>query len=51
MSKDNIIALMQVIQAHQKKQENRIQILEEKTKGLKFINLLLFDHLSVAQWK
>ena len=30
MSKENIIALMQAMQAHQKKQETKIQLLEEK---------------------
>lgn len=51
MSKENIIALMQAMQAHQKKQNDRIRILEEKTKELEFINALLSERLSVVQRK
>lgn len=51
MSKENIIALMQAMQAHQKKQEDKIRILEEKTKELEFINAMLSDRLTLAQRK
>ena len=34
MSKENIIALMQTMQAHQQKQETQIQLLKEKTNFL-----------------
>ena len=51
MSKKNIIALMQAMQAHQKKQENKIQLLEEKMQELEFMNALLSDRLALAQRK
>ena len=51
MGKENIIALMQAMQAHQKKQETRIQLLEEKMKELEFMNALLSDRLTLAQRK
>ena len=51
MSKENIIALMQTMQAHQKKQETKIQLLTEKMKELEFINALLSDRLTLAQRK
>ncbi|MDE7248460.1 MAG: IS66 family transposase [Lachnospiraceae bacterium] len=49
MSKENIIALMQSMQAHQKKQETEIQLLKEKMKELEFMNALLSDRLTLAQ--
>ena len=51
MSKENIIALMQSMQAHQKKQETEIQFLKEKMKELEFMNALLSDRLTLAQRK
>ena len=51
MSKKNIIALMQAMQAHQKKQETKIQLLEEKMQELEFMNALLSDRLALAQRK
>ena len=51
MSKENIIALMQAMQAHQKKQETKIQLLEEKMQELEFMNALLSDRLTLAQRK
>lgn len=51
MSKENIITLMQAMQAHQKKQEDKIRILEEKTKELEFINAMLSERLTLAQRK
>ena len=51
MSKENIIALMQAMQAHQKKQETKIRLLEEKMKELEFMNALLSDRLTLAQRK
>ena len=51
MSKENIIALMQAMQAHQKKQETKIQLLEEKMKELEFMNALLSDRLTLAKRK
>lgn len=51
MSKENMIALMQAMHAHQKKQADKIQLLEEKTKELEFMNALLSDRLALAQRK
>lgn len=51
MSKENIIALMQAMQKHQQKQETKIQILEEKTKELEFLNAMFSDRLTLAQRK
>lgn len=51
MSKENIIALMQAMQEHQKKQETEIQILKEKAKELEFLNAMLSDRLTLAQRK
>ena len=51
MSKENIIALMQAMQAHQQKQENEIRLLKEKTKELEFLNAMLSDRLTLAQRK
>lgn len=51
MSKENIIELMQAMQAYQKKQEDKIRLLEEKTKELEFMNAMLSDRLTLAQRK
>ena len=51
MSKENITALMKAMQAHQKKQETKIQLLEEKMQELEFMNALLNDRLTLAQRK
>ena len=51
MSKENIITLIQAMQAYQKKQETEIQLLKEKTKELEFMNALLSDRLALAQRK
>ena len=51
MSKETIIALMQTMQEHQKKQETKIQLLTEKTKELEFLNAMLSDRLTLAQRK
>lgn len=51
MSKENMIALMQAIQEHQKKQETKIRLLEEKMQELEFMNALLTDKLTLAQRK
>lgn len=51
MSRENLITLMRTMQDHQKKQENQIQILTEKTKELEFLNALLSDRLTLAQRK
>ena len=37
------------MQAHQKKQETKIQLLEEKMKELEFMNALLSDRLTQTQ--
>ena len=51
MSRENIISLMKSMQAHYQKQEIKIQILEEKTKELEFLNAMLSDRLTLAQRK
>lgn len=51
MSKENIIALMQIMQRHQQKQEQQIRLLQEKTKELEFLNAMLSDRLTLAQRK
>lgn len=51
MSRENLICLMQTMQAHQAKQEKQIQILTEKAKELEFMNALLSDRLTLAQRK
>lgn len=51
MSKENIIALMQIMQGHQQKQEQQIRLLQEKTKELEFLNAMLSDRLTLAQRK
>ena len=51
MGKENIITLIQAMQAYQKKQETEIQLLKEKTKELEFMNALLSDRLALAQRK
>lgn len=51
MSKENMIELLTTMQAHQKKQETRIQLLTEKMKELEFMNALLSDRLTLARRK
>ena len=51
MSKENMAALMQAMQEHQKKQETKIRLLEEKMQELEFMNALLTDKLALAQRK
>lgn len=51
MSKENMAELLRIMQAHQKKQADEIQILKEKTKELEFMNALLSDRLALAQRK
>ncbi|MEG2441910.1 MAG: IS66 family transposase [Acetivibrio sp.] len=51
MSHKNLIELMQTLHAHQEKQDQRIQLLEDKNKELEFLNALLSDKLSLAQRK
>ena len=42
---------MKTMQEHYQKQETKIQILEEKTKELEFLNAMLSDRLTLAQRK
>ena len=51
MSKENMITLLTTMQAHQQKQETKIQLLTEKMKELEFMNALLSDRLALAQRK
>lgn len=51
MSREDVIALMKTMQEHYQKQEPKIQILEEKTKELEFLNAMLSDRLTLAQRK
>ena len=51
MSREDIISLMKTMQEHYQKQETKIQILEEKTKELEFLNAMLSDRLTLAQRK
>lgn len=51
MSREDVIALMKTMQEHYQKQEPKIQILEEKTKELEFLNAMLSDRLILAQRK
>jgi len=51
MSKENMLALLTAMQAHQKKQETKIQLLTEKIKELEFMNALLSDRLTIARRK
>lgn len=49
MSREDIISLMKTMREHYQKQETKIQILEEKTKELEFLNAMLSDRLTLAQ--
>ena len=58
MSRDDILSLVKIMQGHYQKQketlekqETRIQLLEEKTKELEFLNAMLSDRLTLAQRK
>ena len=51
MSREDIISLMKTMREHYQKQETKIQILEEKTKELEFLNAMLSDRLTLAQRK
>ena len=51
MSREDILSLVKMMQDHYQKQETRIQILEEKTKELEFLNAMLSDRLTLAQRK
>lgn len=50
MSREYIISL-KTMQEHYQKQETKIQIPEEKTKELEFLNAMLSDRLTLAQRK
>lgn len=47
MSREDILSLVKMMQDHYQKQETRIQILEEKTKELEFLNAMLSDRLTI----
>src|SRR5699024_5252541 len=54
MSRDDMLSLVKIMQGHYQKQketlekqETRIQLLEEKTKELEFLNAMLSDRLTV----
>ena len=58
MSRDDMLSLVKIMQGHYQKQketlekqETRIQLLEEKTKELEFLNAMLSDRLTLAQRK
>ena len=51
MSREDILSLVKMMQDHYQKQETRIQILEEKTKEMEFLNAMLSDRLTLAQRK
>ena len=51
MSREDMLSLVKMMQDHYQKQETRIQILEEKTKELEFLNAMLSDRLTLAQRK
>lgn len=58
MSREDMLSLLKIMQEHRqkqeealRKQETRIQILEEKTKELEFLNAMLSDRLTLAQKK
>ena len=53
MSRDDMLSLVKIMQGHYQKQketlekqETRIQLLEEKTKELEFLNAMLSDRLT-----
>ena len=51
MSREDMLSLVKMMQDHYQKQETRIQILEEKTKELEFLNAMLSDRLTLTQRK
>ena len=58
MSREDMLSLVKTMQDHYQKQkealekqETRIQLLEEKTKELEFLNAMLSDRLTLAQRK
>lgn len=51
LNREDVITLMKTMQEHYQKQETKIQILEEKTKELEFLNAMLSDRLALAQRK
>ena len=51
MSRENILTVMKAMQQQCQKQETKIQVLEEKTKELEFLNAMLSDRLILAQRK
>ena len=58
MSRDDMLSLVKIMQGHYQKQketlekqETRIQLLEEKTKELEFLNAMLSDRLTLTQRK
>lgn len=51
MSREDILTLMKTMQDYYQKQETKIQVLEEKTKELEFLNAMLSDLLTLAQRK
>ena len=51
MSREDIISLMKTMREHYQKQETKLQILEEKTKELEFLNAMLSDRLTLGQRK
>ena len=58
MNREDMLSLLKIMQEHRQKQEEtlqkqetRIQLLEEKTKELEFLNAMLSDRLTLAQRK
>ena len=58
MSRDDMLSLVKIMQGHYQKQkealekqETRIQLLEEKTKELEFLNAMLSERLTIAKRK
>nr|WP_308624531.1 IS66 family transposase [uncultured Eisenbergiella sp.] len=51
MSREDILTVMKAMQQQCQKQETKIQVLEEKTKELEFLNAMLSDRLILAQRK
>ena len=51
MSREDMLSLVKMMQDHYQDQETRIQLLEEKTKELEFLNAMLSDRLTLAQRK
>ena len=51
MSREDICSLIKIMQEQRQKQGTRIQLLEEKTKELEFLNAMLSDRLTLAQRK